>query len=591
MGIVMNNKKLFKSITRRDFLKTVGIGSLALSATGGLSSLMTSCSPSSEEPSWDKEADIVVVGSGAAASSAAITARDQGASVIMLEKSSVTGGTTIKSGGVSWVPNNFALRAQGIQDNRGDCLRFMARAAYPQIYNKDDNSSFGLPEHEYSLLAAYYDNGYKTFDYFMDIGACNFIQSGMLPDYVDHVEENKVLRGRGLAPQNENGGVGFGFHLINQMKAWIDSHDIEVLTNHRVTKIVLNDSKEMIGVIAGAGEDTIAVRARKALIFGSGGFTHNGELVLQFQPGPLYGGCAVITNEGDFIYLAQAVGAQLSSMNMGWNAEIPLEPALDSPSTPNDIWQPAGDSMILVNKHGKRVVNEKRSYNDRTKVHFYWDPVNQEYVNQILLMIFDQRSLDLYAGAPGGYPMPAPGTNAPHLISGQTLQELGQNTRIHINQIAGKIGNWRLDDSFESNLEMTVSRFNNFAESGIDLDFHRGAFPYDIEWHQYVFSTPAQDTQWTLNDKPNITMYPFNSVGPYYCILITAGTLDTCGGPRTNHLAQVLDTQDKPIHGLYGAGNCIATPIHAYIGGGATIGPALTFGYIAGMNAVSEPVK
>ena len=588
----MDNNVLEARVTRRDFLKTAGIGSLVLTTTGGVSGLLAGCSSSSKEPDWDIAVDIVVVGSGAAASSAAITSRQRGgASVIMLEKSSATGGTTIKSGGVSWVPNNFALRDQGIQDHKEDCLRFMARAAYPQIYNSNDNSGYGLPEHEYSLLLAYYNNCYKTFDYLMDIGACQFIQSAILPDYVDHVEENKVLRGRGLAPQNSSGGVGYGFDLISQTKAWIDSHDIEVLTSHRVTQIVLNDKKEVVGVLAETGEDTVAVQARKAVIFGSGGFTHNSELVLQFQPGPLYGGCAVITNEGDFVYLAQAVGAQLSSMNMAWNAEIPLEPALDSPSTPNDIWQPAGDSMILVNKYGIRVVNEKRSYYDRTKVHFYWDPVNQEYINQILLMIFDQRSLDLYAGAPGGYPMPLPGMNAPYLISGQTIQELGQNIRVHINQIAGKIGNWRLADNFEANLETTVSRFNDFAESGVDTDFRRGSFPYDVEWHENVFSIPAQDTQWPLNDKPNITMYPLNQEGPYHCILIAAGTLDTCGGPRANHLAQVLDTQDTPIPGLYGAGNCIATPTHSYYGGGATIGPALTFGYIAGMNAVNEPIK
>jgi len=171
-------------------------------------------------------------------------------------------------------------------------------------------------------------------------------------------------------------------------------------------------------VEADAGGAAKLIRARKAVIFGTGGFTHNLALRTHFQPGPLYGGCAVPTNEGDFVFIAQAAGAQLSAMNSAWNAEIPLEPALDSPSTPNDIWQPAGDSMILVNKYGKRVVNEKRAYNDRTKAHFYWDPSQQEYPNQVLCMIYDQRSRDLYAGGGGGYPMPAPGTTAPRQTRG-----------------------------------------------------------------------------------------------------------------------------------------------------------------------------
>lgn len=587
----MDKPKSPINFTRRNFLKTAAAGSMAMAAAGSLGSLLGSCSQSSQEPDWQMTADVVVVGSGAAASAAAITARDKGASVIMLEKAQATGGTTIKSGGVSWVPNNFALRDQGITDYRQDCLRLMARSAYPQLYDCIDNSRFGLPELEYSLLAAYWDNSSQAFDYLMEIGACQFVQSGLLPDYVDHAEENKVLRGRGLAPTNDSGGVGFGFNLIAQTRAWLDSHDVEILTGHRVVEIVLNTDREVTGVLADTGEGITAVRARKAVIFGSGGFTHDPNLVLHFQPGPLYGGCAVITNEGDFVYLAQAAGARLGNMNTAWHAEIPLEPALDSPSTPNDIWQPAGDSMILVNKYGTRVVNEKRSYNDRTKVHFYWDPVEQEFPNQILMMVFDQRSLDLYAGAAGGYPMPAPGSAAGYMLSGQTLDELGSNIRQRVDQLGGRLGNWRLAEDFETSLKAAVDRFNGFAESGKDLDFRRGEFPYDLEWHQYVFSVPAQDTGWPLNDKPNITMYPFDSQGPYYCILIGAGTLDTCGGPATNNLAQVLDTANRPIPGLYGAGNCIASPTRYYFGGGATLGPAITWGYIAGMNAVNEPAK
>ena len=416
----MENKPLDTPVSRRDFLKAAGTGVAAAAVMGGAAGVLTGCV--SGQTKWDITTDVAVIGSGAAASAVAVTARDQGAAVIILEKSTATGGTSAKSGGVYWIPNNSFLRVAGIEDNKGDCLRFLARDAYPYWYNPDD-ARLGLPEHEYNLLSAFYDNGSKAIDYFAKIGALQSQQQApLLPDYFDHVPENKVLRGRSLAPKSPT-GQGGGAELIRQMKAWIDSHNIQVLTGHRVQQIVLNDKRQVMGVNASTLDGkTVSVRARKAVVFGSGGFTHNRELIAQFQLGPEYGGCAVITNEGDFVYLAQAIGAQLSGMNSAWNAEIPLEQALEFSSTPNDVWQPAGDSMILVNKYGVLVTNEKRSYNDRTKIHFYWDPVQQEYPNQIMFMVYDQRSRDLFAGAPGGYPMPTPGTTSSYEISGQICQ-------------------------------------------------------------------------------------------------------------------------------------------------------------------------
>ena len=125
----MVDKECQMGINRRDFIRKVGLGVVALGALGAAGTL-ASCT-SSSAIKWDLTADVVVAGSGAAASAAASTAQDQGASVIMLEKSAGTGGTTMKSGGEIWIPNNFALRASGTIDNKDDCLKFMARATYP----------------------------------------------------------------------------------------------------------------------------------------------------------------------------------------------------------------------------------------------------------------------------------------------------------------------------------------------------------------------------------------------------------------------------------------------------------------------------
>ena len=146
----------------------------------------------------------------------------------------------------------------------------------------------------------------------------------------------------------------------------------------------------MIGVTVNSPTGPISVRARKAVVFGSGGFTHNPELMTSFQAGPSWGGCAVPTNQGDFVRIGSSNGAKLGNMANAWRAQLVLELALATPSVPQDVWQPPGDSMILVNKYGRRVVNEKRNYHERTRTHFVWDGVESEYPNKLLFMVYDR---------------------------------------------------------------------------------------------------------------------------------------------------------------------------------------------------------
>jgi hypothetical protein len=180
--------------------------------------------------------------------------------------------------------------------------------------------------------------------------------------------------------------------------------------------------------------------------------------------------------------------------------------------------------------------------------------------------------------------------SAPYIIDGNTLDELAKNTNARLAQLDTKTGGFQLDSSFGENLKKTVARFNEFAKIGVDADFHRGECAYDREWTTFPPTVPS--VQWPPKDSKNYTMYPLSPNGPYHAIILGAGTLDTNGGPIINHKAQVIDTENKPIPGLYGAGDCIASPTaNAYWGGGSTIGPAMTYGYIAGINATQETVK
>jgi len=540
---------------------------------------------------WNYEADVIVVGSGAAAYSAAITSRSKGAEVIMVEKAALYGGTTLRSGGGFWIPNNRFQKEKGIEDKKEDATRYMARYSFPQLYDPND-PHLGLPENEYSLISMYYDRASQAVKHLEDIGALKTIQEinwtgKPQVDYMEILPENKGIRGRLLYSLGADGKLAYGGELIRQLKSWADSHNIKLILNHRVNRIIRNRKGEVHGVEAIHKNENVRFRARKAVIFGSGGFTHNLELMLRFQRGPHFGGCAAPSNTGDFVYLAEANGAQLGNMASAFRAEIVLEEALRDPDGVHNVFYIMGDSILEVNRYGLRFGDEKRNYNDRTMTHFVWDPLRAEWRNMLIFMVYDQRTATLWQGFP---PLPVQDMPAPYVISGNTLDQLSLNIDARLASLAAKTGGFRLDTSFAENLKQTVARFNGFARKGVDLEFHRGEFDYDREWTTFPPTIPG--AKWPPEGTKNYTMYPLSDTGPYFAMILGAGTLDTNGGPVVNDKAQVLHAENKPIAGLYGAGDCIASPTaNAYWGGGSTIGPAITFGHIAGLNAVQELVK
>ncbi|MDZ4327674.1 MAG: FAD-binding protein, partial [Pseudomonas sp.] len=331
----------------------------------------------------------------------------------------------------------------------------------------------------------------------------------------------------------------------------------------------------------------VNLRARKAVIFGTGGYAHNKDMMRNYQPAPVYGTCSVPSSEGDFITIAQGVGAKLGNMGNAWRMQLVLEHTLGLSSVPRGIWQPPGDSMVIVNKYGARVVNEKHNYHDRSQVHFAWDANREEYPNQVLFMIYDRRVAELFAG---NFPLPAAGASAPYVIEGDTLASLAQALQVRLDLHADRWGEVKLVD-FPSKVEDTISDFNQYARAGVDQQFQRGAFHWDKAWLSYC-SIPREGTAWKTGETPDATMHPLQSAGPYYAIILGSGVLDTNGGPVINPRAQVLNAADVPIPGLYGAGNCISSPAgQAYWGGGCTLGLAVTYGHLAGINAAREPVK
>jgi 3-oxosteroid 1-dehydrogenase len=572
-----------KQLNRRQIL--AGTGAVAAAAT------VAACSKDSSGGAgekWDHETDVLCVGSGAAGGTAAVIAAAEGAKVLVLEKMPVGGGTTAKSGGVCWIFNHFIFKEQGIADPKDDALKYAVRYGYARDYDPD-SPTLGLDENRYKVIEAFYDHGSDAIDRLREIDAVQFKQFRMFavdkpaPDYADHLPENKTPTGRSLEPATGSGSSEGGGSLARQLAAYLEKQKLPIMLDTKVTRIVKDGAGKVIGVEAEQGGKTIRVKANKGVVFGTGGYSHNEALCRMHQPW-VYGTCSLPGSTGDFIPLAQEAGAMMGNMGYAWRSQVVLGEALANRGVGLGAFVLPGDSMILVNKYGKRVVNEKRDYNDRTQAHFPYDAAHEDYPNHLIFMLFDERSLDAFGGA---FPFPAPNGQQPHMLKGASWDELFGKIAAQLKGWSGKTGGVALAPEFAANTKETVAKFNGYAKAGTDPEFNRGKYDYDRAWH-LLFSTRREGTRFPPNPYPNPVMHPFAESGPYYCIVLGPGTLDTAGGPQINANAQVLDARGEPIPGLYAAGNCIASPTgQAYLGAGATIGPAVTFGYIAGKHAAN----
>lgn len=530
---------------------------------------------------FDYEADVLVVGSGAAGFSAAITAAQEGASVTMFECADEVGGTTALSGGSAWIPNNSGMRALGLVDDRDDALRYLARTAYPQYYVAN-HPTLGLAPEAYALLATLYDHGSATIDYLAEYGSLDVtpevgvdsVKGFASPDYSAHLPENKVPEGRHVRPEWGQEG------MIAQLHRGATRLGVDIRLGHRVAAALRNDEGAVFALEVHVGKRAVLARARKAVIFGSGGYAHNADYLRDFLPGRVYGTCASAGARGDFVRIGQELGTRFANMHNAWWKQVVLEPALRSP-TPPSLFMPYGDAMLMVNKYGRRVVNEKAPYNERGQIHLQYDISGREYPNQVLFMIWDDTVADHRDQWLLRAPVPQPDEAVDYVMSADTLADLGREIDARLERIADDTGGTKLAPNFVATLQVTLERFNRYAEEGRDPEFHRGESPIEVDW-----SGPRRAQY------PNLTMAPLRPIGPYHCTMLGAGTLDTNGGPAINERAQVLDAKGDPVPGLYGAGNCVASPAgQAYWGPGCTIGLALTFGHLAGRHAVAEPVK
>jgi 3-oxosteroid 1-dehydrogenase len=549
-------------------------------------------------------ADVVVVGSGAAAHSAAIMAARGGADVVMLEVAEKIGGTSWRSSGAYWVPNNPGQRTHGVVMDRANTLKHMAVLAYPELFDESDEH-LGLPVTEYELVSMYFDLAPKLVDDFEEMGILSSIQtdwpncSDGFPPYYDtgYDATNGTVMGPARMDDSSSEGAsnsnaalmrklggrqGDGADLIRALAAAAERLGVRVLLEHRVDGLVHDDDGAVAGVTANTPHGSVTIGARLGVVFATGGFSHAPELADRYLRGPIVGSCSATTARGDFIDIALKAGAELGNMEEAWWTEIPVELAHTLSEKPELMSFVKGASSMIVDASGRRVVNEKSMYSERAKVHFHRDATGGQ-PNRFLFLVYDDAVAQDPLEWPARWPIPAVGVSAPYVLTGVTFEDLSQSIAQRLKELGSEVQGFTLSSDFSAGLTDTVRRYNRFAETGIDEDFGRG----NLSNQQY--DPPARAE---IGNLKNNTLAAFRSEGPYYAIILGAATLDTKGGPKIDTRGRVLKPGGEPIPRLYGAGNCIASPAGAaYWGGGGTLGPALVFGYVAGTSVAQEPSR
>ena len=558
------------------------IGAAGAAAAGALAAASAPASAAAPAvPRWDGEFDVVVCGSGMAGMSSALFLRWQGNSVLVLEKSGSLGGTTAKSGGWYWMPNNAAMQRAGMADPKPDFMKLVARLSAPLTYSPG-LPKLGLTDWQYEMFEAFYDSAAPAAELLSDKGALPYHHPLEIVDYWAELPENKAPKGRVLMPRGAEPYNG-GQFAMRTLTAAARRDGVAIKTSHRVQALLRNARGDVVGVEATTAEGaTVRLRAKKAVLFATGGFTHDAQLRRDYLGGAVVGGCAALSNEGDFLRICSTLGVQLTNMNHAWNVPVVLEKALAREGSLWGTFSASGDSMVFVNKHGQRVVNEKLQYNEITRAFWPWDGPRQEFPNQVLVAVWDAQAQQNCAQPRYGSFIVPPGQDDAHVISGATRAELVRNIEARLAKYRDRI-NFSLAPEFAQNLDATIARFNGFARAGKDSDFGRGERPVEL-----MFNGPFKPSP----ESKNTTMQPLSDSGPFYATLMGPGTLDTKGGPRTDTHGRVLGATGAPIPGLYGVGNCIASASGpAYWAGGATLGPIVTFAYRAALALHQEAVK
>ncbi len=546
---------------------------------------------------WDLEVDFIAVGSGIGGLSGAIVAHDEGLSTIVLEKAPMLGGTTALSGGEIWVPNNYVMQSQGMEDSREDSkkyLNFMAGG-----YSDQELARFyldvspvacqyfgekagvqwrtikGFPDYYYPFAPGGAPEGrFLEVEPFKgpDLGEWQAV-TRLTPHMPGGITSDEMFSWGGAAAIKDWDWELIGQRMVEDyrtfgpglmayfVQAALVDRQIPAYLNTPLRELITEDGA-VIGVRAEKEGEEYYIRATNGVLLAIGGYDWNPEMARTFEHMPEYNTAAVPQVEGDHFVMCGEIGAAIASLPpqslaLMFGCNVPGEEAEGKP-----LWRLGANAgnphVIMVNRYGRRFCDESFYPEYAPKPH-YWDGRKKEYTNFPPYVIMDQNARDKYP-----FLTYTPGRPIPEelAIQADSLRELAEKAGID-----------------PDGLETEVARFNEFCKDGDDKDFGRGQYP----WANFITGD--------LRQKPNPNMGPIEKP-PFYCVRYSMASVGICAaGLKTNTNAQVMHLRGHAIKGLYAAGNSSAL---LDTGAGYQSGIACTrgmlWGYVAAKHASGDPV-
>ena len=559
---------------------------------------------------WDKEVDILVVGTGAGAMVAAVTAAQHGAQTLIVEKSDLYGGTSATSGGGVWIPDSDSARAQGQSDSAVEAFTYMkqlvgnavpdaklhafvdyARLMARYVEQVSELRFSAIPYTDYHAEKPGGKMGYRSHEtntlHASQLSPEDFVTLrpthpsatlfGFIP-WTSMEAAPMITRGPGWmkvmarvlwryysdVPQRlrsrRSRYLVFGNAIAGHLKNALNRYGAEMWLEAPLVSLLRAADGPVEGAVIRHRGKELRVKARKGVILGAGGFERNGDMRERYLPGhtlPEWS-AGQENNTGDAIQAGLAIGAAADLMDEAWWAPTVRVPGEDR-ARPL-FYERALPGNIIVNQNGDRYMNEARSYDVAGKAMIEADRPDAQSVPSWIIL--DARFRKKY---PMGPLLPV----FPDWMLPRKVQDMFVKAPT-IAELARRIG------IEPARLEATIARVNRFAKTGIDEDFARGSAPYDRYYGD-------------LSVKPNPNLAPIDQA-PFYALQVYPGDIGTKGGLAADEAGRVTDESGQPIPGLYAIGNNSGSVMGAaYPGAGSTLAPAMTFGYLSALDALDVP--